>query len=107
MVAVPADAAADVQQNLIHEGHHGGDLVGDDLRRMEVAHVEAQELLVRDGVAQVELVRADDVALGADAEQLALHRVSRCLRFIGWANISSSDFFSRSRGPLRSTGMSL
>ena len=42
---------------------------------MEVARVQAEQLLPRDGVAQVILVRADDVALRADAEELALDRV--------------------------------
>ena len=42
---------------------------------MIVARIEADELLVRDRVAEVELVRADDVALRPDAEQLALDGV--------------------------------
>ncbi len=80
MVAVPADAAADVQQELGDVHQHGGDLVGDRLGRMEVTGVEAQHLLPRDRVAQVELVRADHVALRADAEQLAFDRVEVVLR---------------------------
>ena len=42
---------------------------------MEVARVQGEQLLPRDGVAQVIFVRADDVALRADAEELALHGV--------------------------------
>ncbi len=80
MVAVPAHAAADVQQDLVEVQEHGRDLVGDDLGRVVVAGVEAQQLLARDGVAEVELVRADDVALRADAEQLALDGVAVVLR---------------------------
>ena len=54
---------------------HGRDLVGDDLGRMVMAGVQAQQLAARDGIAEIELVRADDVALRADAEQLALDGV--------------------------------
>ena len=46
MVAVPADAAADVQQDLVEPHEHGRDLVGDRLGGMEVAGVEAEQLLV-------------------------------------------------------------
>ena len=42
---------------------------------MIVARVEAKQLLPRDGVTVIELVRADDVALGAEAEELALDGV--------------------------------
>ena len=80
VVAVPPHAAADVQQDLVEVLEHGRDLVRDDLGRMVVAGVQAQELLARDGVAEVELVRADDVALRADAEQLALDGVAVVLR---------------------------
>ena len=52
VVAVPADAAADVQQDLVEVLEHGRDLVGDDLGRMVMAGVEAEELLARDGVAE-------------------------------------------------------
>ena len=45
VVAVPAHAAADVQQDLVQVQEHGRDLVGDDLGRMIVAGVEAQQLL--------------------------------------------------------------
>ena len=60
-----------MQQHLIDEGHDGRDLVGDDLGRVEVAGVEAERGLARDGVGHVELVGTDGVALGANAEQLA------------------------------------
>ena len=42
---------------------------------MEVAGVEAEQLLPRDGVTEVKLVRADDIALAADAEELRFHGV--------------------------------
>ena len=45
VVAVPADAPADVQQDLVEVRQHRRDLVGDDLGRMVVAGVEAEELL--------------------------------------------------------------
>ena len=40
-----------------------------------MAGVEAQQLALRDRVAEIELVRADDVALRADAKQLRFDRV--------------------------------
>src|SRR5207244_8981892 len=76
MVAVPADSAADMQQDLIEVLEDRGELVRDDLGGMVVAGVEAEELAAREGVSQVELVRADDVALRADAEELALDGVA-------------------------------
>ena len=89
-------------------GEHRGDLVGDDLGRVEVAGVEAEQLLARDGVAEVELVRADDVALRAEAEQLALDRVEVVLAGRSARRRSRrATAASRSRGPLRSTGVSL
>ena len=75
VVAVPPHAAAHVQQDLIEPGQHGGDLVGNHLCRVEVAGVQAQQDVVLRGVPEVELVRPGDVALRADAEQLALGRI--------------------------------
>src|SRR5439155_5436686 len=40
MITVPADAAADVEQDSRHELKHGGDLVGEILSRMKVARVQ-------------------------------------------------------------------
>jgi hypothetical protein len=40
---------------------------------MKVPAIQAQEDVVGDGVAQVELVRADHVAFRAKAEELGLH----------------------------------
>ena len=61
----------------------------------------------REGVSEIELVRADHVRLGAQAEELALH-ASRGLNRVSIdpAWIASSDIASRSRGPFRSTGAS-
>src|ERR1019366_10073254 len=42
---------------------------------MEVARIQAQQLAVLDGIAQIKLVRTDDEAFGANAEELALHGV--------------------------------
>ncbi len=76
MVAVPAHAAADVEQQPGHVEQHGGDLVGDHLGGVEVACVEAEQHVAPAGrVAQVELVRADHVALGAEAKEFGLDRV--------------------------------
>ena len=80
MVAVPAHRAADVQQQARDVEHGGGDLVGDHFRRMEVAGIEAQRRLTAGGVTHIELVGADGVAFGADAEQLALHGVDMVRR---------------------------
>ncbi len=68
MVAVPAHTAADVEQKFRRELEHGGNLVGESFGGVKVAGVKAYELLVLHGVAEVELVRAHDVAFGADAE---------------------------------------
>ena len=107
MVAVPADAAADVQQDLRHERQDRADLVGDGLGRMVVAGVEREEHSARQRVAEVELVRADGVALDADAEQLAFDRVEvEGLGSIGSSKIASSASVSRSRGACRSAGVS-
>ena len=75
VVAVPAHAAADVQQDLRQEHQHRADLVGDRFGRMVVAGVERVEHLARHRVAEIELVRSDGVALAADAEQLAFDRI--------------------------------
>ena len=76
VVAVPADAAAQVQQDFIEEQQHRRNLVGDRLGGVEMARVEAQQLPLGHRVAQIELVRADHVALRADPEQLALDGVA-------------------------------
>jgi hypothetical protein len=76
VVAVPAHAAADVQQDLRGEREDRTDLVRDRLGRVVVARVEREEDLPRERVRQVELVRADRVTLHADPEQLALDRVA-------------------------------
>src|SRR3954452_10993413 len=41
-----------------------------------MAGVEAEQRLARERVAEVELVRTDDIRLGADAEELALDRIA-------------------------------
>ena len=71
VVAVPADAAADVEQDLRQEHQHRADLVRDRLGRMVVAGIERVEHLARQRVRQIELVRSDRITLAPDAEQLA------------------------------------
>ncbi len=71
VVAVPANAAADVQQDFRHEAEDRGDFVGHVFGGVIMAGVEADELLVFHGVAEVELVHADRVAFGTDAEEFA------------------------------------
>ena len=75
MVAVPTHAAADVEEQTRDEEEHGGNFVGEGFGGMEVAGVEADGLLPRDGVAEIKFVRAGDVAFRADAEEFALHGV--------------------------------
>ena len=52
MVAVPSEAAADVEQYLVEERHHGGYLVGDDLGWMEVPGVQAEQGVICDGISR-------------------------------------------------------
>ena len=59
---------------------------------MEVAGVEAEQFVVLHRIAEIKLVGADDVTLGADAEQFALDGVAGELRVeAASAKISSSD----------------
>jgi len=80
MVAVPTHAPADVQRDLREEQQHRGNLVADALGRMEVPGVEREEFLPRQGIAEIELMRADDVAFRADAKQLGLDGIHIQLR---------------------------
>src|SRR5207253_4995000 len=63
VVAVPTDAAADVEQDPVEVRQYRGDLVRQRLGRVVVNGVEADQLLPRDRVSQVKLVGPDDVAL--------------------------------------------
>lgn len=75
VIAVPADAAAEVEQEGrdIHQG--GGNFVCKGFGRMEVTGVEAKDFLAADGVAEVEFVGADDIGFGADTEKFAFHGI--------------------------------
>src|SRR5438874_2213423 len=75
MIAVPANAAADVQQNFLQRGEDGGDFVGHRFGGMKMAGVQAKELLISDGIAVIELMRADDIAFGAEAKELSFDRI--------------------------------
>ena len=75
VIAIPADAAADVENDLRDVEHDRRDLVGEAFGGMEVAGVEAIEFLMLRGVAQVEFVGADDVGFGADAEEFRFNGV--------------------------------
>ena len=68
-----------MQQDLGQVEEHARDLVADRLGGMEVAGIEAQQLLARDAVAQIKLGRPHRAALGADAEQFRLHGVEHML----------------------------
>ncbi len=106
VVAVPAHRAADVQQQVRDVEHGGGDLVGNHFRRMEVAGIEAQRRLTAGGVTHIELVGADGVAFGADAEQLALHGVDMVRRVELLADHLIKGVQQRWRGAKRSTVIS-
>src|SRR6185503_14935976 len=80
MVAIPADTTAHVQKNLRQIQQHAGNFVSDRLGRMVMASVEAKKFFARDGVAQVKLVRADNVTLAPNAEELGLDGVDVELR---------------------------
>src|SRR6185436_15009261 len=80
MVAVPTHAAADVQQNLRQELEHARNLVSNGLGRMEMAGVEAEQFEARDGIAEIEFVRANGAALHADAEEFRLDGIKIVLR---------------------------
>src|SRR6267378_3422741 len=75
VIAVPTHAAAELEEDVIHEAQGGRQLVGYDFGGVEVPGVQAQHDLPAGRVRQVELVGADRVALGADPEELALHGV--------------------------------
>src|SRR5579883_86627 len=75
VVAVPADTPAQVEQYLRHPQKSRGDLVRDPLGRMEVPSVQAENLAVVDRVAEVELMRPDNVGLGPEPEELRLDGV--------------------------------
>jgi len=76
VIAIPTDAAADVQQYFVEPHQDGRDLVGNRFRRVEMPGVEAEQLLAADGVAQVKLVRAHDIRFRAESEQLRLDGIA-------------------------------
>src|SRR5690606_2454498 len=80
MVTVPPDAAADMQQQSRHELKHGADLVRERLCRMKMARIQAEQHLMPDGVAEIELVGAGHIGLRAEPKQLALDRVQAVSR---------------------------
>ena len=75
VVTVPADGAADVQHDAGHDHKHRREFIRYDFGRVKMAAVQAEPDAFRNGVAQIELVRADYVALRAQAEQFAFERV--------------------------------
>ncbi len=91
MVAVPTHPTADVQQHLVHEGQHRRELVRDRFGGMEVPAIQAQEDIIGNGITQVELVRANDVAFRAEAEEFALDSIQVVAR----VNLLSKDRIQR------------
>ena len=80
VVAVPAHAPADMQENLRHEAQHGGNLVRQAFRGVIMPGIKADEFLMFHRVAEVELVHADRIAFRADTEELAFNRIAVVLR---------------------------
>ena len=74
---------------------------------MEVAGVEAEHLLIPDRVTEVELVRADDIALAADPEELALDGIQVVVRVEFFREHLVERIRQPPRGDSRSTGVSL
>ena len=79
MVGVPMQAAGDVEHEVADEGTVGRELVRDVLGGVEVTRVEGDTAVMGGGVAQVELMGADDKCLGTDAEDLTLQDVGGVL----------------------------
>ena len=80
VIAVPTHRTADMQQQAWHVQHGGGDLVGNDFRRMEVTCIQAQCGLAAGGITHIELVRADGVAFCANTKQFALDGIDMVRR---------------------------
>jgi hypothetical protein len=75
VIAIPADATTDVQEDFRHIEQDGRDLIGEIFRGMKVARVEAIDLLALDGVTEIKLVGADTIRFRSDAEKFRLDRV--------------------------------
>jgi len=75
MVTIPVQGAADVQQYLVIKEQEGRYLVRDILFSMEMAHINAEHLLVADGIVHVELMRSYHKGLTTQAEQLCLQGI--------------------------------
>jgi hypothetical protein len=80
VVAVPADATTDMEENFRHIHENGSQLVCNAFRRVEMPRIQTEQRLVFNGVTHVKLVGADDVTLTADAEELALDGVEMVVR---------------------------
>src|SRR4051794_38915328 len=91
MVAVPADAAAHMKKDLIQRHQDSRDFVRDDLCRMKVPGIQAEEFFIPDGVAEVEFVGTHDITLGADPEELGFDGV----KVVFWIDPGSKDFVER------------
>ena len=80
VIAVPANRTADVQQQLRHIQHGGGNLVGNHFSRVEMPGVQAQRRLAAGGIPHVKLIGANRVALRANTKQFALNGVDMVRR---------------------------
>ena len=99
VVGVPADAAGDVEEDFGEVDEDGGDFVGDGFGGVVVAGVEAEEFVVFEGVAEVELVGADGVGFEADAEEFSFDGVEVECRVDGFGEeLVEGLFESEARG---------
>ena len=107
MIAIPADAAAHVEQDFRHE-LEGAEIFRRCFRWGGNGRHRGRAGFFGYGVAEIEFVRAGDVAFGADAEEFRLDGVE--VEFAGdsgFLKMASRDSARSARGALRSTGMSL
>ena len=88
MVAVPAHATADVEQQLVKIKQHGRDFVCDCFRWMKVTRVKCQQNFAAQRIRGVEFHRADHVTFRANAKEFWLHCIEVVARI---------DFFSEDR----------
>ena len=61
MVAIPAHAAADMQQQFVEKNQQGGNFVCDRLGWVEMSAVEGQQDFPADGIGRVKLHRTSHI----------------------------------------------
>ena len=81
VVGIPAHRARHVQHHLGDEQQQRRNLVGHDLRGVEMPRIEGHDLAAAGSVADVEVVAPDGIALQPDAEHLRLDAVLHVVVF--------------------------